>query len=57
MQSATKIADKGAILSLPGYKMSGWYKVSVPTTVIAGLLSNKVYDFDPFLRYELREAE
>ncbi len=27
---------------------AGWYKVSVPTTIIAGLLANKVYDFDPF---------
>jgi exo-1,4-beta-D-glucosaminidase len=48
MQSATRVAGGGATLSLPGYKTSGWYKVSVPTTVIAGLLANKVYDFDPF---------
>ena len=48
MQSATRVTDGGAMVSLPGYKTLGWYKVSVPTTVIAGLLSNKVYDFDPF---------
>jgi exo-1,4-beta-D-glucosaminidase len=48
MQSATLVADAGASVSRPGYKTLGWYKVSVPTTIIAGLLSNKVYDFDPF---------
>jgi exo-1,4-beta-D-glucosaminidase len=48
MQSATRVTDAGTIVSLPGYKTLDWYKVSVPTTVIAGLLSNKVYDFDPF---------
>ncbi len=48
MQSATKVADAGSSLSRPGYKTLDWYKVSVPTTIIAGLLSNKVYDFDPF---------
>ena len=48
MQSSTQVAEAGASLSQAGYKTSGWYKVSVPTTIIAGLLSNKVYDFDPF---------
>jgi exo-1,4-beta-D-glucosaminidase len=48
MQSATRVADAGVIVSRPGYKTLGWYKVSVPTTIIAGLLSNKVYSFDPF---------
>jgi exo-1,4-beta-D-glucosaminidase len=48
MQSATRVTDGGAKVSLPGYKTLGWYKISLPTTVIAGLLSNKVYDFDPF---------
>jgi exo-1,4-beta-D-glucosaminidase len=35
MQSATKVTDGGATVSQPGYKTLGWYKVSVPTTVIA----------------------
>ena len=48
MQSATKIADDGATISKTGYSPSDWYKVDVPTTIIAGLLANKVYDFDPF---------
>ncbi|HTJ14358.1 MAG TPA: polysaccharide deacetylase family protein [Dinghuibacter sp.] len=48
MQSATRIADKGDVLSQASYTPQGWYKVSVPTTIIAGLMANKVYDFDPF---------
>ena len=48
MQSATRVPDGGPSVSVTGYKTLGWYKVSVPTTVIAGLLSNKVYDFDSF---------
>lgn len=48
MACSGKIMDGGAAISLAGYKTAGWYKVSVPTTVIAGLLANKVYDFDPF---------
>src|SRR5258708_16823863 len=48
MQSETKVADAGSIISQVSYLPSGWYKVSVPTTIIAGLLANKAYDFDPF---------
>jgi exo-1,4-beta-D-glucosaminidase len=48
MQSEGKVAGGGAALSVAGYQATGWYKVSVPTTIIAGLLANKVYDFDPF---------
>jgi exo-1,4-beta-D-glucosaminidase len=48
MQSSTNITDDGASISRSGFKTITWYKVSVPTTVIAGLLANKVYNFDPF---------
>jgi exo-1,4-beta-D-glucosaminidase len=48
MQSATVVFAGGAHISQTGYVPSGWYKVSVPTTIIGGLLANKVYDFDPF---------
>ncbi len=47
MQSESKVAGSGAVLSMAGYSAMGWYRVSVPTTIIAGLLANKVYDFDP----------
>ena len=48
MQSATRLTDAGAVISQAGYTTADWYKVSVPTTIIAGLLANKQYDFDPF---------
>ncbi|HEY8927779.1 MAG TPA: glycoside hydrolase family 2 protein [Mucilaginibacter sp.] len=48
MQSAVTDGSKGSQISTTTFKADKWYKVSVPTTVIAGLLANKVYDFDPF---------
>jgi exo-1,4-beta-D-glucosaminidase len=48
MQSAVTDASTGGQISKADFKADKWYKVSVPTTVIAGLLANKVYDFDPF---------
>ncbi|MFB9841316.1 glycoside hydrolase family 2 protein [Mucilaginibacter ginsenosidivorans] len=49
MQSVTKDASPGSAISQAKFVPKGWYKVSVPTTIIAGLLANKVYDFDPFM--------
>lgn len=48
MQSAVTDASTGSQISATAFNPASWYKVSVPTTVIAGLLANKVYDFDPF---------
>ena len=48
MQSAVTDASAGSTISTPDFKTTGWYKVNVPTTVIAGLIANKVYNFDPF---------
>jgi exo-1,4-beta-D-glucosaminidase len=48
MQSSVTDPATGNVISKPGFQTADWYKVSVPTTVIAGLLANKVYDFDPF---------
>jgi exo-1,4-beta-D-glucosaminidase len=48
MQSAVTDATLGNKISQPDFQANDWYKVSVPTTVIAGLIANKVYDFDPF---------
>ncbi len=48
MQSETVVPAAGAAISKAGYATTGWYKVSVPTTIIGGLLANKVYSFDPF---------
>src|SRR4051812_32972564 len=48
MQSTMKDRTGGNIVSKPGYKSSGWYRVNVPTTIIGGLLANHEYNFDPF---------
>jgi len=48
MQSAVTDLSPGKAISAPGYQTANWYNVSVPTTVIAGLIANKVYNFDPF---------
>ena len=48
MQSAVTDAGTGDKISSPGFNTTTWYKVSVPTTVIAGLIANHVYNFDPF---------
>lgn len=48
MQSALKVPATGSSISQSKFQPQGWYKVSVPTTIIAGLLANKIYDFDPF---------
>ena len=48
MQSANKISGAGAAISQAGFATTDWYPVSVPTTIIGGLLANKHYDFDPF---------
>ncbi len=48
MQSSVTDPATGSAISKIGFQTANWYKVSVPTTVIAGLLTNKVYDFDPF---------
>ena len=49
MQSVTKDASPGSAISQAKFVPKGWYTVSVPTTIIAGLLANKAYDFDPFM--------
>ncbi|MDP4211366.1 MAG: glycoside hydrolase family 2 protein [Bacteroidota bacterium] len=48
MQSSMSVSAAGNEISRPSFKPVAWYAVSVPTTIIAGLLRNKHYDFDPF---------
>ena len=48
MQSSVTEKAKGENISQKDFKTTGWYNVSVPTTIIAGLLANHVYNFDPF---------
>jgi len=48
MQSAVTDNSSAQSISVNQFNPSNWYKVSVPTTIIGGLLANKVYKFDPF---------
>jgi exo-1,4-beta-D-glucosaminidase len=48
MQSALQVSEAGNLVSQQGFGVSSWYDVSLPTTVIAGLLKNKHFGFDPF---------
>ncbi len=57
MQSSLIVADNGSQISQTGYATTGWYSVTVPTTVIAGLLANNVYDFDPFYGKNLEKIK
>src|ERR1051325_3564264 len=41
--SANNVADTGATISQPVYNVSSWYPITVPSTVLAGLVANKVY--------------
>src|SRR5919206_27292 len=43
LRSATNVTDTGATISQPGYSTSGWYPISIPSTVLAGLVANNVY--------------
>ncbi len=48
MQSVLKDPTPAQIVSQIEFTASGWYKISVPSTIIAGLIANKAYKFDPF---------
>ena len=53
LQSAEKIVASGAQISTPAFRPVGWYPTSVPATVLAALVQNKVYP-DPFFGMNLR---
>lgn len=55
MRSSIDITLKGKDISQSGFSTTGWYNVNVPSTIIAGLLANKVYDFDPFFAMNLEK--
>ena len=48
MQSSAVITEDGKQLSDPGYQSNlYWFPVKVPSTVLTGLVKNKVYP-DPY---------
>src|SRR5262249_27772308 len=54
MQSSRKVDQSGTLISTPKFQPSGWYSVTVPTTVVAALVKQKVYP-DPEFGMNLRK--
>src|SRR5215467_4967334 len=49
MQSSlTDSSLTGPQVSEKNFSVNSWYKITVPTTIIGGLLANNEYKFDPF---------
>ena len=55
LQSSGKVDEKGEVLSSPWFQPKGWYTVTVPTTVVAALVEQKVYP-DPVFGTNLRSS-
>jgi exo-1,4-beta-D-glucosaminidase len=53
IQSSAKVTDKGEVVSSSGFQPREWYPSSIPSTVIAALVNNKVYP-DPDFGMNLR---
>ena len=53
VQSACKVTDTGDAISKSTYRTKGWYSTTVPMTVVAALVNNKVYP-DPYYGMNLR---
>jgi len=53
LQSSCKLDAGGELLSTSTFLPRGWYPVTVPTTVVAALVKNKVYP-DPYYGMNLR---
>ncbi len=53
IQSSTAVAAKANVVSQPGFNPQGWYPTSVPSTVLAALVENKVHP-DPYFGMNLR---
>src|SRR5262245_16868903 len=43
LRSANNVTDTGATISQVGYNVSAWYPITVPSTIMAGLIANNVY--------------
>ena len=53
IQSSRAVATPGEWVSNPGFQTPGWYPTTVPSTVLAALVANKVYP-DPYTAMNLR---
>ncbi|HXU80787.1 MAG TPA: glycosyl hydrolase family 2, partial [Polyangia bacterium] len=55
LQSSAKVAEKGEVLSTAKASTKGWYPITVPATVFAGLVQNG-QPRDPYFGTNLRSA-
>jgi len=53
IQSSALDEDAGDVISKPGYKATGWYPATMPSTVVAALVKDHVYP-DPGFGMNLR---
>ena len=53
IQSSAKVRADGATISRAGFEAKGWYPATVPSTVLAALVADKVYS-DPYFGMNLR---
>jgi exo-1,4-beta-D-glucosaminidase len=54
LQSSGRVAEAGDVISTKSYQPKRWYTVTVPTTVVAALVKQKVYP-DPDYSMNLRQ--
>ncbi|HCU51741.1 MAG TPA: hypothetical protein DGG94_18405, partial [Micromonosporaceae bacterium] len=43
LRSANNVSDTGTVISQPGYNAGAWSPITLPSTVLAGLVANNVY--------------
>ncbi|HEX9311069.1 MAG TPA: hypothetical protein VF887_09675, partial [Gemmatimonadaceae bacterium] len=53
IQSSAKVGVDGAAISAPDYTPAGWYRATVPSTVVGSLVEDGVYP-DPFFGMNFR---
>jgi exo-1,4-beta-D-glucosaminidase len=53
LQSSAAVAADDAAVSRPGFDATGWYRVTVPNTVVGALVENGTYK-DPYFGMNLR---
>ena len=54
LQSSSKIAESGEVLSSKGFHPHGWYKTTVPSTVLAAQVASGEFP-DPYFGMNLRK--
>ncbi|HET7440419.1 MAG TPA: glycosyl hydrolase family 2, partial [Terriglobales bacterium] len=54
LQSSVQVQQKGEVISTPDFATKGWHPATVPTTVVAALVKEKVYP-DPEFGMNLRQ--